>query len=250
MRVQNKLMNKIIDEFDKIQYDLTRKIKLENDFHKENILLIAGIDLAYWEENETTIAVCCICVVDFMTKNVIETKSMTDEIAVPYIPGYLSFRELPLILKTFNTLINEPDIVMFDGNGYLHPRNMGIATHASFYLNKPTIGIAKSYLKIDGVDFIMPDEEEGAFSDIVINNKIYGRALRTHKSVKPIFVSCGNWINIDTATDLTLALINKESRLPVPIRQADLETKKMRGIASNMTKEERESTFLNIKLKY
>ncbi|HEY2495019.1 MAG TPA: endonuclease V [Paenibacillus sp.] len=214
--------------FDKIQYDLSRNIKLENNFDKEDIRLIAGVDLAYWEEDEKTIAVCCICVVDLMTKEVIEIKSLKDEIKVPYIPGYLSFRELPLILDTFKVLNSDPEIIMFDGNGYLHPRNMGIATHASFYLNKPTIGVAKSYLKIGSVNFVMPCDEEGAFTDIVISNTVYGRALRTHKHVKPIFISCGNWIDIDTVTEITLALINNESRLPIPVRQADLETKKMR----------------------
>ncbi|MFF0829889.1 endonuclease V [Brevibacillus sp. NPDC003359] len=220
--------NNQIEIFEKMQHDLSQNIKLENNFSKENIRLIAGVDLAYWEENEKTIAACCICVVDLMNKDVIETKVLKDEIKVPYIPGYLSFRELPLILDTFKVLNSDPEIIMFDGNGYLHPRNMGIATHASFYLNKPTIGIAKSYLKIGSVNFVMPCNEEGAFTDIVINNTIYGRALRTHKDVKPIFISCGNWIDIDTVTDITLALINNESRLPIPVRQADLETKKMR----------------------
>nr|WP_238354053.1 MULTISPECIES: endonuclease V [Paenibacillus] len=220
--------NKITENFDKIQYDLSQNIKLENSFSQDNIQLIAGVDLAYWEEDEKTIAVCCICVVDFLTKAIIETKFLKDEIKVPYIPGYLSFRELPLIINTFKTLSFDPEIVMFDGNGYLHPRNMGIATHASFHLNKPTIGIAKSYLKIGAVDFVMPSDKEGAFTDIVINGTIYGRVLRTHKHVKPIFISCGNWIDIDTVTDITLALINNESRLPIPVRQADLETKKMR----------------------
>ena len=70
---------------------------------------------------------------------------------------------------------------MFDGNGYLHPRHMGIATHASFYLRKPTIGIAKHYYKIGDTDFIMPENQEFAFTDIVINEEIYGRVLRTMK---------------------------------------------------------------------
>ena len=65
------------------------------------------------------------------------------------MPGFLAFRELPLILKTAKLLETRPDIYIFDGNGYLHPRHMGIATHASFYLNKPTIGIAKTYLRTD-----------------------------------------------------------------------------------------------------
>lgn len=220
--------NSKIEIFEKIQYDLSQNIELENNFNKDNIRLIAGVDLAYWEEDRKTNAICSICVVDFITKEVIETKFLKDEIKVPYIPGYLSFRELPLILDTFKLLDSEPEIIMFDGNGYLHPRNMGIATHASFYLNKPTIGVAKSYFKIESVNFVMPCDEDGAFTDIVINNTIYGRALRTHKGVKPIFISCGNWIDIDTATNITLKLINNESRLPIPVRRADLETKRMR----------------------
>ncbi|MGG4147531.1 endonuclease V [Paenibacillus algorifonticola] len=220
--------NKITGSYDAIQQDLVQQIKLEKHFKIEDIKLIAGVDLAYWEEAEKTIAVCCICVVDFLTKEVVEIQSLKAEIKVPYIPGYLSFRELPLIIDTFKLLTSDPDMIMFDGNGYLHPRNMGIATHASFHLNKPTIGMAKTYLKIDSVDFDMPANEAGAFTNIVINNIVYGRALRTHKDVKPIFISCGNWIDIDTATAITLALINKESRLPIPVRLADLETKKRR----------------------
>ncbi|ANY67393.1 endonuclease V [Paenibacillus sp. BIHB 4019] len=220
--------NKITASYNAIQQDLVQQIKLENHFKIEDIKLIAGVDLAYWEEAGKTIAVCCICVVDFLTKEVVEIQSLKAEVKVPYIPGYLSFRELPLIIETFKLLTSDPDMIMFDGNGYLHPRNMGIATHASFHLNKPTIGMAKTYLKIDSVDFDMPANEAGAFTNIVINNIVYGRALRTHKDVKPIFISCGNWIDIDTATAVTLALINKESRLPIPVRLADLETKKKR----------------------
>ncbi|WP_042209045.1 endonuclease V [Paenibacillus durus] len=220
--------SKITEVFDGIQSDLSHKIRLKNSFAREDIRLIAGVDLAYWEEGEATVACCCICVLDFSTKKIIEIKSLIDEVNVAYMPGYLSFRELPLIMQTFKKLSNDPDLVMFDGNGYLHPRNMGIATHASFHLNKSTIGIAKSYLKINSVDFIMPSNNVGAFTDIVINRIVYGRALRTHKNVKPIFVSCGNWIDIDTATEITLELINNESRLPIPVRQADLETKKIK----------------------
>ena len=105
---------------------------------------------------------------------------------------------------------------------------MGIATHASFFLNKPTIGVAKSYLKVHGVDFIMPRNEAGSYEDIIIDDEIYGRTLRTHKDVKPIFVSSGNDIDLQTTTEITLNLINNESRLPIPVRLADLETKYIR----------------------
>lgn len=120
--------------------------------------------------------------------------------------------------------MSEADIFMFDGNGYLHFNHMGIATHASFFLNKPTIGVAKSYLKVNGMDFNMPENEERLYSEIIINGEVYGRALRTRKNVKPIFVSCGNHIDLETSTEIVLNLITNESRLPIPTRLADLET--------------------------
>jgi len=141
------------------------------------------------------------------------------------MPGFLAFRELPLVLKTVELLEVKPDIYVFDGNGYLHPRHMGIATHASFYLDKPTIGIAKTYFRADRkTDFIMPENEAGSYTDIVIEGEVYGRALRTHKDVKPVFVSVGNNITIDTACKLAMMLTDKESHIPIPTRLADLET--------------------------
>jgi len=167
---------------------------------------------------------CCIVVIDYNTKEVVEKVSSMGEIKVPYIPGFLAFRELPLVIEASKKLIAEPDIFIFDGNGYLHFNHMGIATHASFFLNKPTIGVAKSYLKINGVDFNMQEDEEGSYTDIVIDREVYGRVLRTRKAVKPIFISCGNYIDLESSTDIVLNLINNESRLPIPTRLADLET--------------------------
>lgn len=139
--------------------------------------------------------------------------------------GFLAFRELPLILKTAKLLETRPDIYIFDGNGYLHPRHMGIATHASFYLNKPTIGIAKTYLRADKkTDFTEPDKTAGSFTDIVINGEVYGRALRTRTNVKPVFVSVGNYISLDTACKIAMQFTEKDSRIPLPTRYADLET--------------------------
>ena len=117
---------------------------------------------------------------------------------------------------------------MFDGNGYLHSRHTGIATHASFYLEKPTIGVAKTYLKIKNVDYNMPENKIGVYTDIVIDGEVYGRTLRTRKDVKPIFVSCGNWIDLDTATKITMHFVEKDSRLPITIRYADLATHEAR----------------------
>ena len=219
-----------------IQLDLFNKINLSDSFKLQDIKRISGVDLAYWTENGMEHAVCSIVTIDYLTGQVTEIKSLSDKITVPYIPGYLSFRELPLILATFKLIEKDPDLILFDGNGYLHYRNMGIATHASFHLNKPTIGVAKSYLKVDNTDFVMPQDEDGAYTNIVVKGKVYGRALRTHKGIKPIFVSCGNWITLNTATNIVLSLVDKSSRQPAPTRLADIETRKQlkyMGIASH-----------------
>ncbi|MBU3157934.1 endonuclease V [Clostridium estertheticum] len=216
------------ESFVSIQKSLVKKIRLINRF-KEEIKLCAGIDLAYWEKGEEHYAVCCIVVINYKTKKEVEKVYSYGKINVPYVAGFLAFRELPLIVEAAKKLTLEPDIFIFDGNGYLHFNHMGIATHASFFLNKPTIGVAKSYLKIGGVDFNMPQNDEGSYNDIVINGEVYGRVLRTRKDVKPIFISCGNYIDLETCTKIVSELVNKESRLPIPVRLADLETHIMRN---------------------
>lgn len=216
------------EDFIKLQNILRGKIVLKNLFDENKLTTCAGVDLAYWEFEGVSFACCCIVVLNYLTKEVIEKVHSWGRITVPYVAGFLAFRELPLIIEAACKLIVEPDLFMFDGNGYLHYNNMGIATHSSFFLNKPTIGIAKSYLKIDQVAFIMPENEQGAYTDIIINNETYGRALRTHNGVKPIFLSCGNYIDLVTSYKITMNLINKDSRLPLPVRFADIETHKIR----------------------
>ncbi|PID23262.1 endonuclease V [Sporosarcina sp. P3] len=211
-----------------IQIRLKEKITLVNRITATDIKFIAGVDVAYWEEAGVEWGVCSIIVIDYATKAVVEEATSTGIVTVPYIPGYLAFRELPLVLEAVKKLNYVPDLFMFDGNGYLHPRHMGIATYASFFLNKPTIGIAKSYFKIADAEFEMPENKAGSYVDIIIHNDIYGRVLRTHQDVKPIFVSCGNYIDLPTATTITMELITNESRLPIPVRLSDLATKKNR----------------------
>ena len=218
-------INEMQEDFLKQQNELRDRITVEDSLEVDSLKLIAGVDLAYWQNGDEEYAVCCIVVVDYMTHEIIEKKHYSGKIEVPYMPGFLAFRELPLVQKTVELLENEPDIYMFDGNGYLHPRNMGIATHASFYLNKPTIGVAKTYFRVDNkTDYIEPEKTAGSFTDIIINEQVYGRVLRTHSDVKPVFVSVGNNISLDTATKITMALVEKESHIPVPTRYADLET--------------------------
>ena len=213
------------EEFLKQQNALRDRIEPVDKFDMDSVKRIAGVDLAYWNQDDAEYAVCCIVVIDADTHAVIEKQHVCGKIEVPYMPGFLAFRELPLILKTAELLENAPDIFIFDGNGYLHPRHMGIATHASFYLNKPTVGIAKTYFRVDQkTDYTEPESEAGSYTDIVIDGEVYGRALRTHRDVKPIFLSIGNFVSLDTACALAMKLTDQESHIPVPTRLADLET--------------------------
>ncbi|WP_271814561.1 endonuclease V [Clostridium beijerinckii] len=212
------------EEFINIQNSLKNRIKLINSFNTEDINFCAGVDLAYWEKDGEQYGVCSIIVIDYKTKEVIENVHSYGKIITPYVAGFLAFRELPLVIEAARKLVSNPDIFIFDGNGYFHFNHMGIATHASFFLNKPTIGVGKSYLKINGTDFEMPRDEIGAYTDIVIKNEVYGRVLRSRKNTKPIFISCGNYIDIETTTEVILNLLDKESRIPIPTRLADLET--------------------------
>lgn len=221
-----------------VQCELQKKIMLQNNIDILSVKTVAGIDLAYWKEENKEYAVCCIVVLNRESKQVVESKYAWGRIDVPYIPGCLAFRELPLILQTVKKLDTLPDLYMFDGNGYLHPRHMGIATHASFYLDKPTIGVAKNYYKIEDVDYTMPLNEKNAYSDIVIRGEVYGRVLRTLKNVKPIYVSIGNHIDLNTATDMVCDFINSESHIPLPTRLADIETHKMRRILKQVKGDE------------
>ncbi|MDE5946928.1 MAG: endonuclease V [Oscillospiraceae bacterium] len=218
-------------KFLEIQNSLKDKISLSDNFKKDEIKNIAGVDLAYWKNSDhEEYAVCCIVVIDFKSHKIVEKKQYSGKIECPYISGFLAFRELPLVLKTVEKLETSPDIYMFDGNGYLHPRHMGLASHASFYLNKPSIGVAKSYFRVENTDYIEPDGEAGSFTDIIIKNEVYGRVLRTHSNVRPVFVSVGNNISLDTSSEIVMSLVEKDSHIPLPTRFADLETHEARRL--------------------
>ncbi|HAJ96522.1 MAG TPA: endonuclease V [Ruminococcus sp.] len=212
-------------EFLAIQNSLQNRLDCCDRFPISSVKTVAGVDLAYWNRDEKEFAVCCIIVIDCVSHEILEKQHSFGEITVPYIPSFLAFRELPLVLETVRKLTTPPDVYMFDGNGYLHPRHMGIASQASFSLNVPTIGVAKTYFRADGVtECPSVNESAGSTADIIIQGEIWGKVLRTHDNIKPVFVSVGNYISLDSATSFTMSLVGKESRIPIPTRIADLET--------------------------
>jgi len=141
-----------------------------------------------------------------------------DIIPFPYIPGLLSFREIPMLMKAWETLTKKPDVLLVDGIGIAHPRRLGIATHLGLILALPTIGCAKSVLT---GTYEEPGNNPGDFSyliDLKTNERI-GAALRTKTNVKPMFISPGHLITLEDSIRIVMQCVRKH-RLPEPTRAA------------------------------
>lgn len=136
---------------------------------------------------------------------------------MPYIPGLLSFREVPALLEAFAQIEIKPDLLICDGHGLAHPRRFGIACHLGVTLDLPTIGIGKS--RLVGTHADVP-ERRGAWVPLEDKGEVIGAVLRTREGVQPIFVSTGHRISLESAVKWALACSTRY-RLPEPIRLAD-----------------------------
>lgn len=228
------LDNLDIKKIKKYQDLLKKNININNKVDMNKINICAGVDVAYWEKNNKTYGACSIVLIDFKTHKTLNKYFFHEEVTPNYIAGCLSIKELPIIIKTASKIPNHltPDLFVFDGNGILHPKNMGIATHASFFLNKPTIGVAKNYFKINNTNYTEPKNKEFAYTEIKIKNNTKGVAFRSHKNTSPIFISPGNFIDLNSSIECIKSLIDSESRIPIATRYADIETHRLRKIYS------------------
>ena len=138
------------------------------------------------------------------------------EASFPYIPGLLSFREIPVLLEAWNQLGIKPDLIFCDGQGIAHPRGFGLASHLGLLLKHPTIGCAKKRLVGHHQEV---SSSRGSWQPLLLDNKIIGCVLRTRDNIKPVFVSPGHLVGFDQARELVLAACTK-FRLPEPIRAA------------------------------
>ncbi len=181
----------------------------------DRVGLVAGVDAAYSRDGWVYAGVV---IFSYIEKRIVEGVSASERIRFPYIPGLLSFREIPVILKAMERLKNFPDVLMVDGQGIAHPRRLGIASHLGLCLDLPSIGCAKTRL-IGTFDKV--GEEKGAFTPLLMGEEIVGVVLRTKKRVKPLFVSPGYKMDLEGGRDLVLAFC-QNFRLPEPIRQAHL----------------------------
>lgn len=180
---------------------------------------IAGCDISFNKFEETVYA--GIVVLNLETLETIEEAGVVSTAPFPYIPGLLSFREIPSLLEAWAKLRSEPDVVMFDGHGIAHPRRIGIASHAGLFLNRPTFGCGKSVLvgKYDE-----PAPERGSWSPMTHYRDVIGAALRTKNKINPVYVSPGHLIDLQAAIDLTLRTDGGRRgfgyRIPEPTRRA------------------------------
>ncbi|MEO0226522.1 MAG: endonuclease V [candidate division WOR-3 bacterium] len=186
--------------------------------YKKVVKHIAGIDVSA----KNNMLFCCIALFNFPELKDKEFAYAYKNGVFPYIPNFLAFRELPVILKAYKNLTIEPDLILVDGQGIAHPRYCGVATHLGVILNKPTIGCAKSHLF---GEFTMPGKNRGDFSPIKRHNKKIGIVLRTKDNVKPLFVSPGNLVNLKDCRKYVLAT-TLGYRIPEPIRQAHIRANK------------------------
>lgn len=203
---------------------------LQKPVDTSKIRYIAGVDVSYEKSDEKEYGYCSIVIINYETLECVEKVEYIQEVDIPYIPGYFTFRELPLVREATKKITIEPDIYMFDGNGIWHPLKMGLATHASFYLKKPCIGVAKKFFHFDGIsELIVPKNTFGDYTKIYNGKKeLIGIALRSKLDTKPIFVSVGNYMTLDNAREIVMHCLNDESHIPVPTRLADIESGKMR----------------------
>jgi deoxyribonuclease V len=219
-----------IAEAREIQEKLREKWVGEDRFGE--IRTVAGLDAAFvltgsqafaasrnrWKAlRESNRAIAAVVLYKYPEMKELERAWAEVRLEFPYVPGFLSFREIPALLVALGKLRQMPDLVFCDGQGYAHPRRTGLATHLGIVLDRPTIGCAKSIL-IGRHDVV--GSEGGEWAPMIDGEERIGAVLRTRAGVKPMYISQGHRISLETALRLTLSVCDGP-RIPRPTRDAD-----------------------------
>ncbi len=202
--------------------DLQQARRIQEQFRKNIVFkkledrpqLVAGADVAYCKRDRLLYG--AVVVMNLSSISVVETSCATLPETFPYIPGYLSFREGPVLLKAFEGTSTIPDAVIFDGQGLAHPRGLGLATHLGLFLDLPTVGCAKSRLTGEYENL---GEEKGDWCELHQKGRPIGAVVRTKKGVRPLFVSIGYGLTLDESIHIVLKTAYKY-RIPEPLREA------------------------------
>ena len=194
-----------------IQRDLAPRVR-EAPLDLDAVETVAGLDVSV-REDRVRAAVVVLRLPDL---EVVDQAVWEGPVAFPYVPGLLSFREVPAILPALDRLIASPDVFMLDAQGRAHPRRFGLACHLGVLLDKPALGVAKTIL----VGRHGPlGEAKGSAADLVHRGEVVGVALRTREGVKPVYVSVGHRVTLDDAAALALGLATRY-KLPMPTHLA------------------------------
>jgi deoxyribonuclease V len=178
-----------------------------------NVRTVAGLDVAV----ESGVTRAAVVVLTYPGLEVLEIARAERPVTFPYIPGLLAFREAPAVLAACAALRVEPDLFLFDGHGLAHPRRMGLACHMGLCLDRPAIGCAKSRLCGEH-DALPPDA--GAWTPLRDGSETIGAAVRTREGGRPVYVSVGHKVDLETAIRWVLAASGRVHRLPEPCHQA------------------------------
>ena len=203
-----------IEEAIAIQEKLRVEI-ITSDSFQEPVQYVAGVDMGF--EAEGTISRAAVAVLSFPDLKLQESAIARRPTSFPYIPGFLSFREIPAVLNALEKISITPDIILCDGQGIAHPRRFGIACHLGLIVDIPTIGVAKSLLI--GKHQEVP-EEKGSWQPLINRGETIGAVLRTRTGTKPLYISSGHRVSLTTAIDYVLRCTPKY-RLPETTRIAD-----------------------------
>jgi deoxyribonuclease V len=174
---------------------------------------VAGLDVAYQGDR----LAAAVVVMDPSDLSVLDVAVAKGAPAFPYIPGLFAFREIPALLDALEKLRVRPDVLICDGHGMAHPRRFGLASHLGVLTDLPSFGVGKT--RLIG-DWEPVGEKRGDRSDLIDSGETVGAVLRTQDHVKPVFVSTGHRMDLETACSLTLRLAPR-FRLPETTRAAD-----------------------------
>jgi len=192
-------LNKLKEE----QFKLAKKIVLKDSF--ENLELVAGVDCAYAKDDVVAAIVAC----DHKTMEQKDKAFSVMKIKVPYLAGFLAYREGPAISEAFVKFATKPDIMIFDGHGTLHPRRCGLASHMGVILDIPSIGVAKQLLVGEIKD-----------NKVYIDNELRGEVVVTREHAKPIYISPGHKISLKTSIEIVKNCMRFPHKLPEPLHLA------------------------------
>ncbi|GLU01100.1 hypothetical protein SLE2022_184250 [Rubroshorea leprosula] len=229
-----------------VQDSLKKRLVTEDDFswkllpsqspEEQAVKYVGGVDVSF-SKDDPSIACGCLVVLDFHSLQLLYHDYATVSLQVPYVPGFLAFREAPVLLQLLDNMKKNaspfyPQVLMVDGNGLLHPRGFGLASHIGVLANLPTIGIGKNLHHVDGLTQSgvrrLLEAEENRDKDLInltgSSGFVWGAAMRsTQGSLKPIFVSIGHRLSLDTA--IMIVKMTCKYRVPEPVRQADIRSR-------------------------